>query len=199
MMPSIRRAAGRPATRAPSLAAVATLLGPLALRAQEEGGGSAIFSLNLGLVIWTWILFGLTLGILAWKVFPAIAGGLEERHAKIQGAIDDARRAREEAEALRAEQQSALDAARRQAQETVEKARHAADGLKKEILEEARTQQAAMLADARRELDLEREKLREDIRREAVDIAIAASERLMRKRLDADENRRLVSRYVAEI
>ncbi len=181
------------------MAAGALAVAPWILRAQEEGGGSPIFTIDPGLVIWTWILFLLTLGILAWKVFPAISGGLEERHAKIQGAIDEARVAREEAEALLAKQEAALDEARSESQAILDKARGAADGLKKEILEEARAQQAAMLEDARREIDLERDKLREDIRREAVDIALAASERLMRTRLDAEENRRLVGEFVSEL
>lgn len=175
------------------------VLAPTLLLAQEEGGGSALFAIDPGLVIWTWILFLITLGILAWKVFPAISGGLEERHAKIQGAIDDARKARTDAEAMRAEHQAELEDARRQSLETIEKARSAAEGLKKEILAEAKAQQGAMLDDARRELDIERDKLRQDIREEAVDIALAASERLLRTRLDADENRRLIGEYVSEI
>ena len=174
---------------------------PLALVAQEhsEEASGGIFSLNLGLVVWTWILFLATLGVLVWKVFPAISGGLEERHQKIQGAIDEAHKAREDAEALRAEREAALAAARRDAQEVVEKARAAAEGLRKEILAEAKAQQVALLEDARREIGRERDQLREDIRKEAVDIALAASERLMRTRLDAEENRRLVTQFVSDL
>ncbi len=170
---------------------------PTTLLAQE--GGSALFSVNLGLVIWTWVLFLLTLGILAWKVFPFISGSLEERQQKIQDSIDEARQARDEAQKMRQEQEAALERARREAQELVEKARAAGDGLKKEILAAAKVQQAAMLADARRELDAEREQLREDVRREAVEISLAAAERLIRARLDSDENRRLVGEYVSEL
>ena len=195
---AIGRFGGGAIARTTGLGVIWLLTTPLVLLAQEDGG-SGIFSLNLGLVIWTWILFGLTLGILAWKVFPAISGGLEERHAKIQGAIDDARKVREDAEALLQKQQAAVEEARRESQQMLDKARSAADGLKKEILEEARAQQAAMLDDARREIDLERDKLREEIRREAVDIALAASERLIRARLDADENRRLVHEFMSEL
>lgn len=175
---------------------------PALLRAQEhaaEGGGNPLFAVNPGLIIWTWVLFGLTLSILVWKVFPAISGGLEERHQKIQGAIDDARNAREEAEAMRAEQQAALSEAKSEAQSIVEQSRSAAEGLKKEILDEAKEQQSALLADAKREIDQERDKLREELRQEAVDIALAASERLMRTKLDAEENRRLVGEFVSEI
>jgi F-type H+-transporting ATPase subunit b len=173
--------------------------GSLAQEHVAEGGGGGIFSLNVGLIFWTWVLFLFTLGILAWKVFPVISGGLEERHAKIQGAIDDARRAREDSEAMRAEQEQALAAARSESQELIEKARAAAEGVKKEILAEARVQQEALLADARAEMQLERRRLREDIRREAVEISLSVAERLIRTRLDGEENRRLVTEYLAEL
>lgn len=198
-----RRTTAPRARRARAWAAgVALLLLPSLARAQEgaeEAAGGGIFSLDLGLVIWTWLLFLLTLAILAWKVFPAISGGLEERHRKIQGAIDEARRAREEAAALRKEQQAALEASRREAQELLEKARSAGEDVRKEILADARAQQQALLEEARREIDLERDKLREEIRREAVDVALAAAERLLRKRLDGEENRRLVREFVSDL
>ena len=170
---------------------------PSTLLAQE--GGSAIFSLNLGLMIWTWFLFLLTLGILVWKVFPFIAGGLEDRQRKIQESIDEARRSRDEARALLDDQNQTLEAARREAQELIEKSRATAESLKKEILAEAKEQQSAMLADARREMEMEREQLREDLRREVVEISLSAAERLIRARLDADHNRRLVEEYVSEL
>ncbi len=184
------------------MAGLAGAFAPVAIRAQEHAGeaaGSGIFSVNLGLLFWTWVLFLATLAILAWKVFPAISGGLEERHRKIQAAIDEARLAREQAQALRAEQQQALESARRDAQQMIEKARQAADGVRKEILAEARAQHEAMLADARRELDQERERLREELRRDAVEISLAAAERLIRTRLDTDENRRLVHEFLSEL
>jgi F-type H+-transporting ATPase subunit b len=189
----------RSATPRALAAGVAVLVAtPSALFAQEEGG-TAIMSLNLGLVIWTWVLFLLTLGILAWKVFPFIAGGLEERQRKIQESIDQARRSRDEAQALLDDQNQTLEAARREAQDLIEKSRATAESLKKDILAEAKEQQGAMLADARRDLDMEREQLREDLRREAVEISLSVAERLIRTRLDADENRRLVEEYVSEL
>ncbi|WP_419163229.1 F0F1 ATP synthase subunit B [Candidatus Palauibacter sp.] len=182
--------------RLAGLGAIWGLVSPLKLAAQSETG---IFSLNVGLVVWTWILFVLTLVVLARWVFPAISGGLERRHEKIQGAIDDALAARDEAQAVLAQQEAALDAARREAREMLDQARSAADGLGKQMLEDARAQQAQMLDDARREIGLERDRLREEIRRDAVDLALAASERLIRARLDSDENRRLVREFVSGV
>lgn len=185
-----------------SLGLAALAASPVVAFAQEhaeEAGGNPIFSVNPGLVIWTWILFLLTLGILAWKVFPAISGGLEARHQNIQASIDEAHQARDEAKALLAQQQAELDEARRESQEMIERARSAAEGTKKEILAAAKEQQEALLADARAEIGRERDRLREDMRREAVEVSIAAAERLIRARLDADENRRLVKELVGDL
>lgn len=185
-----------------ALGLTAVAFSPVVVLAQEhaeEAGGSPIFAVNPGLIIWTWVLFLLTLGILAWKVFPAISVGLEARHQKIQASIDEAHQAREDAKAMMAEQQTALDEARRSAQEMIEQARAAAEGTKKEILAEAKVQQEALLVDARRALDQERDRLREDLRREAVEVSLAAAERLIRTKLDADENRRLVEEFVADL
>ena len=182
--------------RSAGVAGCWALVAPPGLAAQAETG---IFSLNVGLFVWTLLLFVLTLVVLAKWVFPAIAGGLEQRHAKIQGAIDDALSARDEAKGLLTQQEAALEAARGEARELLEDARRHADGLRKEMLEEARVQQAQLLEDARREIGHERERLREEIRRDAVDLALAASERLIRARLDADENRRLVHDFVSEL
>lgn len=186
---------------AAKLAGLALLASPVALVALQEGegGGSPLFSINLGLAIWTWVLFLLTLAVLAWKVFPYIAGGLEERNRKIQEAIDEARRSRTSAEELRDEQRALLDAARREAQELVDKGRQTGDALRKEIVREARSQQEGILEEARREIRVERDQLLEEVRREAVEVSIAAAERLLRKRLDGEENKRLVREYLSEL
>ncbi len=178
-------------------AVVLLLLGAVEPAVAQEGG--SIFSVDLGLVVWTWVVFLITLGILAWKVFPAITGSLEERRRKIQSAIDSAREDREEARRLLEEHQRQLEEARQEAQEILEEGREAGERLREEILEEARREREEMMERTRREMAREREKLRDEIRREAVDVALSAAERLMRSRMDRDENRRLVRDYIDRV
>ncbi|MEJ2483640.1 MAG: F0F1 ATP synthase subunit B [Gemmatimonadota bacterium] len=162
-------------------------------------GGSGIFSLNPGLMIWTWVLFLLTLGVLSWKAFPAIASGLEQRQSRIQGAIDSARADRHEARRLLDEHQRQLDEARTEAKEILAQGREAGEQLRQDILAEARREHEEMLDKARRELERERDDMLDTVRRESVDLAIAAAERLIRERLDDEGNRRLVREYMAGI
>ncbi len=165
----------------------------------QEAGSGAIFSLNFGLVIWTWVLFLLTLGILAWKVFPLISGGLEERQRKIQGAIDSAREDREEARRLVEEQTRELQLARQEAQGLLDETREAAGRLRQELVTDAEAEKAQILERARREMDRERERVLEQLRKETVEISLAAAERLIKARLDTEGNRSLVRDYIERL
>lgn len=165
----------------------------------QEAGGGAIFSVNLGLVIWTWVLFLLTLGILAWKVFPLISGGLEERQRKIQSAIDSAHSDREKARRLVEEQTRELQLARREAQALLDETREAADRLRQELVTDAEAEKAQILERARREMDRERERVLEQLREETVEISLAAAERLIKARLDTEGNRSLVRDYIQRL
>ncbi len=171
------------------------LLAPAPLWAAEGG----VLSINAGLAIWTWVLFLLTLGVLSWKAFPAIAKGLETRQSNIQAAIDSARIDRDEARRLLDEHQRQLDQARREAKSILQEGREAGERLREEILAETRKENEAMLERARRELAREKDDLLESVRREAVDLSLAAAERLVRETLDDDANRRLVREYIAEM
>lgn len=171
------------------------LLAPAPLGAAEGG----VLSLSAGLAIWTWVLFLLTLAVLSWKAFPAIAKGLEARQSKIQAAIDSAREDRDEARRLLEEHQRQLDQARREARDILQQGREAGERLREEILAQAREQNEELLERARRDMALERQDLMESVRQEAVDLSLKAAERLVRQSLDDEANRRLVREYISEI
>ncbi len=171
---------------------------PDALFAVEDGELS-VFTVDFGLVFWTWILFLLTLGVLSWKAFPAIAKGLEARTQRIDEEIASARRDREEARRLLDEHQRQLDEARLEAKAILQEGREAGERLREEILTEARKEHETLLEKARREMEREREDLVASVRRDAVDLSIAAAERIVRERLDDEGNRKLVRDYLSEI
>ena len=183
--------------RGVSLGLTAVLVAPALLLAAEEG--SSVFNVDFGLVFWTWILFLLTLGVLSWKAFPAISKGLEARRERIEEEIASARRDREEARRLLDEHQRQLDEARLEAKAILQEGREAGERLREKILADARQEHEALLEKARKEMDREREELIAAVRRDAVDLSIAAAERLVSERLDDEANRKLVRDYLAEI
>ena len=152
-----------------------------------------------GAAFWTLLTFLTLLIILGKYAWGPLLGALDKREKGIQGNIDDAKRQRDEAEALLAEYREQLAEGRRQAQAMVAEGREAADALRKELEVKAREETQVMLANARREITREREAAVEAVRRESVDVALAVASRLLSERLDSQRDRQLAMDYIDDL
>jgi F-type H+-transporting ATPase subunit b len=170
---------------------------PAAAAPAEEGGG--ILTPEGGLMFWTLIVFGIVLFVLWKAAFPLILGAVEAREQHLRETIEAAERDRAEAAALLEENRKQLEDTRARVQEAFAESRTSVERMKEEVLAEARAEQEAMLARARRDIAAEREQALDAVRRDTVDLAIAAAERLLRRNLDAEENRRLVREYLGSV
>jgi F-type H+-transporting ATPase subunit b len=164
----------------------------------EEDEGSLI-DVVPGLMVWTIVTFLIVLWFLRRFAFGRIQGMIDKRRDTIREALDEADKAREEARKLRedvrrereeakAEREQILDDSRRQAQRQLDQARAAADSDLKERLEKNRE-----------ELEAENARLREQIRRDVVELTLLASEKVTGKVLDEDDQRRLIDETIAEV
>jgi F-type H+-transporting ATPase subunit b len=165
----------------------------------DSGGGSFLVSPNVGLMVWTLVVFGLTF-LLLWKVaFPRITEALDKRQRAIEDSIDAAERTRREADALLAEYRERLSDARGQADEIVTRARRTAEASENEILADARTKREEMMAQTRRDIEAETRRAIQQIRAEVADLTVLATEKVTRKTLDSDDQKRLVEQALAEL
>ena len=73
---------------------------PTVLAAEESGGGSFLVSPDVGLMIWTLVVFVISMYILSKVAFPRIAEALDKRQQAIEESIDTAERTRTEAQRL---------------------------------------------------------------------------------------------------
>ncbi len=161
---------------------------------QEEG--FTPFSINTGLIFWTILVFGILLALL-WRLgWPWILKSVEERERRMQQQLDEAERARAESARLLEEHKRLLGAARTEAQELVAKAKTVAEHERATLLATAREEYEQLLARARKDIASEKEKAILELRREAVDLSIAAASKLIDARLDTEANRKLVTEYL---
>src|SRR5213594_2395634 len=159
---------------------------PALLLVQE--GEFTPFSINTGLIFWTIVVFGILLALL-WKLgWPNLLKAVEERERRIQQQLEEAERARAEAARLLEEHKRLVAAARAEAQKE-----------RATLLAQAREQYEQLLDRARKEIESEKEKAILELRREAVDLSIAAASKLIEANLDSDANRRLVTEYLASL
>src|ERR1700754_5147356 len=173
---------------------------PLAAeKAGEEGGGSFLVSPGLGLMIWTLVLFLITMWVLSKVAFPKIQAALDKRAETIAESIDAAERQRKESDELLAEYRSRLAEAREQADEIMARARKAADTAENEAQTAGREKRDELVAQAQRDIEAETRRSLESIRREVADLTVLATEKVTRKTLTEADQKRLVEEALGEV
>ena len=188
--------------RAPHLTLIATALAaPAAVLAQEHGeaasGGGGLTSLQVNLMFWTLVIFLILFYLLRRFAFPPIFEAVEARERALEEAIAAAKRDREEAARLLEEHRRQIDNARGEAQRLIAEGRATAEKMRADLLEQARREQQDILERARREIESERDRAIAELRREAVDLAIAGASKVVEHNLDNSANRRLVESFLA--
>ena len=164
----------------------------------EEGGGS-LYDINTGLSSWTLIVFAILvvlLGKFAWK---PILEAVEAREKGIRSALDEAAQRNAEAAKLLDEHRAQIADARRQAGELIAEGRAAGESVRKSIEEKARVEAQAIIDRARGEIEREKDAAIAQLRKESVDLALAAASKLMQQHLDQPKDRALVERYLADM
>jgi F-type H+-transporting ATPase subunit b len=166
--------------------------------AQEEAKGG-ILTPHGGLMIWTLIIFALLYFVLRRYAFPAITAAVEAREKALEEAIEGARRDRAEAAALLEEHRKQIEAARTEAQRLIADGRATGEKIRVDMIEQTRQQQQELIDRARRDIEGERDRAIAELRREAVELAIAGAGKVIEKNLDDQSNRRLVEGFLASI
>jgi F-type H+-transporting ATPase subunit b len=165
----------------------------------EEEGGSFLVSPELGLMIWTLLLFGATLLILNKLVFPRISEALDRRSKAIEDSIEHAERTKREADELLDEYRARLREAREQAEDIVVRARKASDSLQDQAKADATKQREELLAATRRDIEAETRRALDEIRKEVADLTVIATEKVTRKSLTPDDHRHLIEEALREV
>ena len=175
---------------------VAALTQPAVVLASN---GSFLIKPGIGLMVWTLLVFGATMFLLSKLAFPRISEALGRRQRAIEESIDTAERTRAEADQILGEYRERLKEAREQAEEIVQRARQAAEAHEHEAKDRGEELLAQATKRAERDIEAASRRALQDIRREVADLTIMATERVTRKTLTEDDQRRLVEEALAEL
>jgi len=160
---------------------------------------AGIMDLNPGLSLWTAITFLVLIGVL-WKfAFGPITRMLAERETTIRDAIDSARKEREEAERMLAQQKEALIKAQRDAAELAKRNQQEMENFRTQLTAQARKEADDLVATARKAIGEERRLAVAQLRAEVADLAVAAASRIVKSSLDEKAQRQLVDEYIKDL
>jgi F-type H+-transporting ATPase subunit b len=177
-----------------------SLVSASSLLAQEEhaaGGDVNLLDPKAGLMFWTLIIFVFLLVVLSKYAYKPMLAAVEAREAALEKAIGDAKRDREEAAKLLAEQQKQLAETRADVQKVMADGRAAAEALRSEMMDKVKAESADMLERTRKEMQAEKDKAVMELRREAVDLAITGASKVIGRNLDSPTDRSLVESFLA--
>src|SRR3954471_8160754 len=167
--------------------------------AAEDSGGSFLVSPDVGLMIWTLVVFGISMFILGKFAFPRIAEALDRRQKAIEDSIDAAETTRREAEQILAEYRERLAEARGQADDIVARARQTGEAAENEIVADARSKREELMEQTRKDIEAETRRAIQAIRAEVADLTVLATEKVARKSLTSDDQKRLVDEALSEL
>jgi F-type H+-transporting ATPase subunit b len=162
-----------------------------------EGGFNPLNVNGFGSFFWTLLIFAAAI-VPMWKVvFGKIAKGLGERDEAAKAAIVAAERASEEAEKSRAAVEVALGEAQAEAAKLLAAARERAEVRERDIVDNAKKESDAMIANARTSIRAEQEKAIATIRSEVVDLSLQAAGRVLGRAVNGEDDRRMATEVVS--
>ena len=142
---------------------------------------------DFGLLFWMTLIFGIVFFVLAKFGFPVITDMVRKRKERIDQSIADARAIEARMAALAEEQRQMLDEARKEQSAILKEAADTRSKLIADAKEQAREEAAKILADARTEIEAEKEAAMRDVRKEVAVLSVSIAEKILRKDLSVDE------------
>jgi F-type H+-transporting ATPase subunit b len=161
----------------------------------EEGG---LIRLDWSLLIQA-VNFLLLLVLLTKLLYRPLLAKMNERTQAIQKSLDEAQQARAEAQKERDEFAAKIQAAYAEAQGIRAAALKDAADEQRRLVDAARAEAARLVASARQEMDQDVRRARQALREEVADLAIAVSERLIKKSLNDADHRRVIDDAIARM
>ena len=171
---------------------------------QEAGEGGAEgfvspFEINFGLFFWTWVVFIALFFVLKKYAWPSILRATEERERRIAKQLDDAERMNAEAKQAMEEHKKLMTNAKDEAHSLIAEAKSVGEKQREQMLAKTRAEQEQMLDRAKLEIDAERERALMQLRKEAVDLSLAAASKLIQERLESAADRKIVEEYLTSL
>lgn len=137
--------------------------------------------------------------VLAKFAYKPVVRIMDERKNKIAGDLEAAEKAKDEAEAVKAEYAAKLANARQEAQAVIDNARKTAQAAHDKIVAETKAEQDQIIATAKEAIALEKKKAMDDIRVQVISLSMIAAGKIVEQKLGSEEDKKLAGEIVDSI
>lgn len=146
----------------------------------------AVLTPDLGLLFWMLLAFLVVFFVLAKFGFPAIVGMVEERKQYIDESLQKAHEANEKLASITTQSEQMLTEARERSAQIVKEAAATRDNIVAAAQDKAREEGARIIAEAKQQIEAEKQAALQEIRGEVAQLSISVAEKILRKQLSDD-------------
>ncbi|HKM36772.1 MAG TPA: F0F1 ATP synthase subunit B [Thiopseudomonas sp.] len=132
-------------------------------------------------------------------VWPPITNAMDARQKKIAEGLDAAGRAERDLKLAQEKATEMLRDTKKTAAEMLEKANKTASEIVEEAKQQARAEGERLIANAKTEIDLEVNRVKEDLRAQVSVLAVAGAEKILGSSVDASAHNQLVEQLAAQL
>ncbi len=157
---------------------------------------SGLIEVVPGLMVWTLICFGITFFVLRKYAFGPIQKTIDDRRDRIRQAVAEADNARNEARELLEQNRAILAQARNESADILAEARKVVDAQMARAKDDAEAERLRRLEDTRKQIEAETARSIDQIRAEVAELTVQATQRVVGKVLDTDDQRRLIEEAI---
>ena len=150
-------------------------------------------------MIWTLVTFVVVLIVLKKYAFTPIQQMIDQRRVAITADLDAAEKARGEAQAALAEYREQLAEARKEAARIVEDARRIGEERRVADVAALEAETVRLKEQAKAEIAAETRQALADLKQHVAELTMVATEKVVRARLDAGEQKRLIEDALADV
>lgn len=150
-------------------------------------------------LLWGAFAFIVLFGLFAWKGVPAVKGAMDARAQKISDSLDEAERAKVDAESVLAEYQRQLADAKAESGRIIEEARAQAEQVKRDLIAKAEAEAAELRQRNAEQVAAERGRVMGEMQGQVAALAIELAEKVVESNLDRETNTRLIENYINSV
>ena len=137
--------------------------------------------------------------VLAKFVYKPVLGIMEERKNKIASDLETAEKAKNDAEAVKAEYAAKLADARQEAQAIIENARKTAQAAHDKIMADTKVEQEQYVAAQKEIIATEKKKAMDEVRAQVISLSMIAAGKIVEQKLNSEEDKKMASKMVDSI
>lgn len=158
-----------------------------------------MFEVEPGLIIWTWLCFGVLLALLSKFAYKPIVAFLDSRAASIHEELEGAETKRKEAEELLSQYKAQLNEGRVEVQKMIEESRAVGEKLKRDIVDKAADESKQLIKKAQEEIDREKKKALMEIQEQVAELSVQVASKMIRETLETKDHEKLIEDALVQV